>query len=219
MRPRGRSTVIASLGTCTVRAPCGRVYHCRLEAKHPQRAGRLRRKLRRSWKGRVSAHPTSALSPSRHLIIATVGSLEAYSRKPDCFRRVSSSISARCGDLETNEVERVKGKRTSYMLSADLADTAHIPSGACHDVVRDSYRRTSLTTTGMHAVSTGHGLRLHPGRVSREMCLVRRIVVEVVRRDLTKPRRALSRSAQYWSSYSGYLREVCELWIHRHRIG
>lgn len=56
----------------------------------------------------VSGH--SAIGPCQHLTISTEGSADVYVKRPDCFRRVVGVVQARCGELETNEAERVKGK-------------------------------------------------------------------------------------------------------------
>ncbi|KAI0711332.1 hypothetical protein C8Q76DRAFT_54822 [Earliella scabrosa] len=101
-------------------------------------------------------------------------SLEAYSRKPDCFRRVSSSISARCGDLETNEVERVKAALAMTLCEIATAEH-HSPPLEC--------------TPFQPGMDFDYIPDESPGK-----CVS-----------------ALSRSAQYWSSYSGYLREVPQL--------
>ncbi|KAJ7637056.1 hypothetical protein FB45DRAFT_742661, partial [Roridomyces roridus] len=87
---------------------------------------------------------------SRRVAVA----LDNYSRRPDCFRRVAAQIRLRCGELETDEDERVKAAIS--MTLCELATATH------------------------HAVP----LECKSFTV------------------------ALSRSAQFWSSYSGYLREV-----------
>ena len=43
-------------------------------------------------------------------MVSSKESLEAYARKPDCFRRAASRIQSKCAELETNEGARVKGK-------------------------------------------------------------------------------------------------------------
>ncbi|KAG6914611.1 hypothetical protein DXG01_016344 [Tephrocybe rancida] len=70
-------------------------------------------------------------------LLRAQGSLDDYSRKPDCFKKAAALIQAHCAELDMNESERVNGKFYCY------ADAS-----------------------------------------------------------------ALSRSAQFWSSYSGYLRET-----------
>ena len=44
------------------------------------------------------------------VMILSKESLQAYSRKPDCFRQAASQIQTKCAELETNEAARVKGE-------------------------------------------------------------------------------------------------------------
>ncbi|KAI0765374.1 hypothetical protein C8Q74DRAFT_1050032 [Fomes fomentarius] len=99
--------------------------------------------------------------------------LEAYSRTPDCFRRAATLIRARCGDLETEESERVKAALSMTLCEIATADHYSPPleCAAFQPYAQESHFAES------------------PGK-----CVS-----------------ALSRSAQYWSSYSGYLREVSQL--------
>ncbi|KAI0746941.1 hypothetical protein C8Q80DRAFT_1178461 [Daedaleopsis nitida] len=101
-------------------------------------------------------------------------SLEAYARKPDCFRRVANMIQTRCSELETDEAERVKAALSMTLCEIATADHHSLP----------------LECASFHPdAAAGHYGTETPGK-----CVS-----------------AISRSAQYWSSYSGYLREVSQL--------
>jgi hypothetical protein len=60
-----------------------------------------------------------ALSPNYRAILIshhiTIGSLENYSRRPDCFRKAADLIRAHCGQLDMDEGARVDGnEHTSH---------------------------------------------------------------------------------------------------------
>lgn len=83
------------------------------------------------------------------------GSLEAYTRRPDCFRRAASLIRTRCGDLETDENGRVKGESFIITIVAASQHNSHTLSRAFADVVRNCNCRPSLCAFGMPCVSVG----------------------------------------------------------------
>ncbi|KAK0232420.1 hypothetical protein EDD85DRAFT_775123, partial [Armillaria nabsnona] len=103
-------------------------------------------------------------------------SLQEYSRRSDCFRRVAGSIKVRCSALEMDEDERVSAAIS--MTLCELATAKHLsPPLECAPF---SSENTSLYSQ-KHDDTQGKCVE------------------------------ALSRSAQFWSSYSGYLREVPQL--------
>ncbi|KAI0945380.1 hypothetical protein AcW1_001615 [Taiwanofungus camphoratus] len=110
------------------------------------------------------------------MIVRNAESLDHYERQPDCFRRVTSFIRTRCGELDIGENERVKAAIS--MTLCELATATHHST----PLECESYAHVSDTTSSF-------GSKESP-------------------RDCVE---ALSRSAQYWSSYSGYLREVPQL--------
>ncbi|KAM5531414.1 hypothetical protein V8D89_014938 [Ganoderma adspersum] len=133
-----------------------------------------------SRQGKNSAMPESSIDgglPPAEVAAILQGSrsLDSYAKKPDCFRRAASMLQMRCGDLETDENERVKAA-----ISMTLCEIA----------------------TGEHASSP---LECEPFRSDSNNLYETHL--EVGRKCVS----ALSRSAQYWSSYSGYLREVTQL--------
>ncbi|TBU43460.1 hypothetical protein BD309DRAFT_990982 [Dichomitus squalens] len=117
--------------------------------------------------------PSGRLPPEElAVILQGARSLDAYSKKSDCFRRAANAIQTRCSDLESDEDERVKAAIS--MTLCEIATAKHTsPPMECAPFESDSNGMYAL-----HAESSGQ-------------CVL-----------------ALSRSAQYWSSYSGYLREV-----------
>ncbi|EJF63810.1 hypothetical protein DICSQDRAFT_160322 [Dichomitus squalens LYAD-421 SS1] len=120
--------------------------------------------------------PSGRLPPEElAVILQGARSLDAYSKKSDCFRRAANAIQTRCSDLESDEDERVKAAIS--MTLCEIATAKHTsPPMECAPFESDSNGMYAL-----HAESSGQ-------------CVL-----------------ALSRSAQYWSSYSGYLREVAQL--------
>ncbi|KZT68891.1 hypothetical protein DAEQUDRAFT_711084 [Daedalea quercina L-15889] len=108
-------------------------------------------------------------------IIRGTESLQAYNRKPDCFRRATGLIQTRCSELDMDEDERI-----SAAISMTLCE---------------------LSTANHHSP-------LECVAFSAESRISQTIVKEGSHRSCVE---ALSRSAQYWSSYSGYLREVSQL--------
>ncbi|PBK70947.1 hypothetical protein ARMSODRAFT_884180 [Armillaria solidipes] len=103
-------------------------------------------------------------------------SLQEYSRRSDCFRRVAGSIKVRCSALEMDEDERVSAAIS--MTLCELATAKHLsPPLECAPF---SSENTPLYSQ-KHDDTQGKCVE------------------------------ALSRSAQFWSSYSGYLREVPQL--------
>ncbi|KAK7693481.1 hypothetical protein QCA50_003049 [Cerrena zonata] len=102
--------------------------------------------------------------------------LDAYMRRPDCFRTVASSIRSQCTNMETQQNERVQAA-----ISLTLCE---------------------LATAKQHSTPmecTPFDSRL--GSVSFDQS-------EGIQGQCVE---ALSRSAQHWSSYSGYLREIPQL--------
>ncbi|TRM57494.1 hypothetical protein BD626DRAFT_211910 [Schizophyllum amplum] len=108
--------------------------------------------------------------------IAAIGrsqsSLDAYARRPDCFKDSAALISARCEDLDARENERVRAAIS--MTLCELATAKH-------------------HTPPLECAPFAAGAHDAPESAVGE-CV-----------------NALSRSAQYWSSYSGYLREIPQL--------
>ncbi|KAI0732618.1 hypothetical protein C8Q72DRAFT_773951 [Fomitopsis betulina] len=102
-------------------------------------------------------------------------SLQAYSRKPDCFRRAAARIQTRCAELDMDEQERIRAAIS--MTICELYTASHSPPLEC-----------AAFSTRLHPAHTAANGESHTSCVE-----------------------ALSRSAQYWSSYSGYLREVSQL--------
>ncbi|KAK0496250.1 hypothetical protein EDD18DRAFT_1074349, partial [Armillaria luteobubalina] len=102
-------------------------------------------------------------------------SLQEYSRRSDCFRRVAGSINVRSSASEMDEDESVSAAIS--MTLCELATAKHLsPPLECAPFSSEStplYSPKNDDTQGK--------------------CV-----------------EALSRSAQFWFSYSGYLREVRE---------
>ncbi|KAJ7749314.1 hypothetical protein DFH07DRAFT_829281 [Mycena maculata] len=122
----------------------------------------------------TAGKPIGAGLPEDELtgLLASHAALENYSRRPDCFRRVAARISLRCGELETDEDERIKAAIS--MTLCELATATH------HSLPLECASFT-VDSEASHDQIQGE-------------CVD-----------------ALSRSAQFWSSYSGYLREVPQL--------
>ncbi|KAL1706477.1 hypothetical protein EV121DRAFT_278748 [Schizophyllum commune] len=107
------------------------------------------------------------------LVGAYQGALDAYARRPDCFKDSAALISARCEELDSREDERVRAA-----ISMTLCELA----------------------TAKHHTPP---LECAPFALGTDVLSSDGAVGECVN--------ALSRSAQYWSSYSGYLREIPQL--------
>ncbi|KAL1719110.1 hypothetical protein EV715DRAFT_272919 [Schizophyllum commune] len=119
-----------------------------------------------------SAH-TGASDAEIALVGTYQGALDAYARRPDCFKDSTALISARCEELDSREDERVRAAIS--MTLCELATAKHhTPPLECAPFAPGANGRSSDAAAG-----------------------------ECVN--------ALSRSAQYWSSYSGYLRELPQL--------
>ncbi|THH29246.1 hypothetical protein EUX98_g4942 [Antrodiella citrinella] len=120
--------------------------------------------------------------------------LQAYSRKPDCFQRVAQTIRRPCGELEMNGDDRISRsdrfiQYNRYLYSNILTAAAAISMTLCE------------LQTAMHPPPMECTLFASNADTTEMMFAAdHKICVE-----------ALSRSAQYWSSYSGYLREVPQL--------
>ncbi|KAI1798068.1 hypothetical protein LXA43DRAFT_876046 [Ganoderma leucocontextum] len=124
----------------------------------------------------IAFSPIGGLPPGEvAAILQGSTSLDSYAKKPDCFRRAASMLQTRCGDLETDENQRVRAAIS--MTLCEIATGEHAsPPLEC-----ESFRSDSNDLYATHPPSD-------------RKCVS-----------------ALSRSAQYWSSYSGYLREVTQL--------
>lgn len=148
----------------------------------------------------------------RHHLIPlhfVLDSLANYARKPDCFRRVAGAIRTRCEDLEMNEDERVHGAAIVMYHLSIITKTYASYSCYIHDTLWIGNSDTSFHSTWMRAVlSQLRYFTISP--LTGRMCRVRSRFLQrgpaVSNTNLIHS--ALSRSAQFWSSYSGYLREV-----------
>ncbi|KAH8097037.1 hypothetical protein BXZ70DRAFT_1009361 [Cristinia sonorae] len=120
-----------------------------------------------------SQHTSAARSSTQEIetMILHAERIQLYSRRPDCFQRVTGTIKEQCGELELNEEERIKAAIS--MTLCELKTALHSPPMECSSFV------SSINSDDPFDPKT---------------CV-----------------EALSRSAQYWSSYSGYLREVPQL--------
>ncbi|KAF8506412.1 hypothetical protein BU17DRAFT_18302, partial [Hysterangium stoloniferum] len=107
--------------------------------------------------------------------------LDGYSQRPDCFRKSISRIRTHCSELDMAEAERVQA--AIYMTLCELSTANYNPPPL------ECFTFTSAAiddhTIDSDALSNCVGL-------------------------VSSTTMALSRSAQFWSSYSGYLREVRE---------
>ncbi|KJA21513.1 hypothetical protein HYPSUDRAFT_140502, partial [Hypholoma sublateritium FD-334 SS-4] len=103
--------------------------------------------------------------------------LQAYTRRPDCFKRAAGAVRARCATLDMDEAERVDAAIS--MTLCEIATAAH------HAAPLEC---RAYTTHGNRGAGEGLSSKVRGECVS-----------------------ALSRSAQFWASYSGYLREVPQL--------
>ncbi|RDX54664.1 hypothetical protein OH76DRAFT_986290 [Lentinus brumalis] len=141
-----------------------------------------------SWPYAPTAHRSSSMESTKDsdgptpaeiaAIMEASTSLNAYANKPDCFRRAVGVVQTRCGELETNESERVKAALSMTLCEIATAEDHSPPLECAHFQAGIADQRDAS-----------------PGK-----CVS-----------------ALSRSAQYWSSYSGYLREVSQLCFAFHR--
>lgn len=98
--------------------------------------------------------------------------LQAYSRKPDCFKRAASVIRIRCTDLDMNEDARVNGNKTlATFLSVDFIS---VQSRNIHDTMRSSDCQTLLPPSRMSSLfrrRETHTRAFFPD--ARRMCGVR----------------------------------------------
>ncbi|KDR68458.1 hypothetical protein GALMADRAFT_78772, partial [Galerina marginata CBS 339.88] len=101
---------------------------------------------------------------------------QAYSRKPDCFKKAATNIRNRCADLDMDEDARVNAA-----ISMTLCEVA----------------------TAKH-----HSLPLECLPYSLDHTQTRGQISPQTQGECVD---SLARSAQFWSSYSGYLREVTQL--------
>ncbi|KAJ3743659.1 hypothetical protein DFH05DRAFT_1400010 [Lentinula detonsa] len=110
--------------------------------------------------------------------------LASLGRSSDCFRKAAGSIQTRCAELDMNEEERVVAAIS--MTLCELATAKHhSPPMEC-----------DVFSARLHEPSYQSGFSEQQNEEfenSRGKCV-----------------NALSRSAQFWSSYSGYLREIRE---------
>lgn len=132
-------------------------------------------------------------------------SLLDYTRKPDCFRRAASALRMRCAEADMREDERINGNVLMSLLWAYLTlNIAAIVMTLCE-----------LSTASHHSIP----LECTPfsldkiDQVSLEFlsqgdCVESVILKCVILLLIRALYRAFSRSTQFWSSYSGYLREV-----------
>lgn len=111
-------------------------------------------------------------------------SLSTLSSGSDCFRRAAGTIRVQCDEMEMNEDERVRMAIEMTMCELGTAHHLTVPL-ECAESRRVNVEGQSKCVECViflfHAVSSSF---------------------------LTESFRALSRSAQFWSSYSGYLREI-----------
>ncbi|KAJ4476437.1 hypothetical protein C8J55DRAFT_431477, partial [Lentinula edodes] len=106
-------------------------------------------------------------------------------RSSDCFHKVAGSIRTRCSELNMNEEERVVAAIS--MTLCELATAKHhAPPMECD--MFSARLRASGPRDGFSDEQEEFEVDIRGNCVN-----------------------ALSRSAQFWSSYSGYLREVREL--------
>lgn len=136
-----------------------------------------------------------------------------YAQKPDCFRRAASHIRARCEDLQTNEESRVKGGlfvdivTRRIFINSTLIFTAAISMTLC-EIATAKYQSAPLECVAFEFQTRPQegtlGDRTHASSCVESVF----DFFERIHSHLSLDFRALSRSAQYWSSYSGYLREI-----------
>ncbi|KAJ3782685.1 hypothetical protein GGU10DRAFT_436481 [Lentinula aff. detonsa] len=125
-------------------------------------------------------------SPRRTLVEVGSGiggfSWTSMNTLKDCFRKAAGSIQTRCAELDMNEEERVVAAIS--MTLCELATAKHhAPPMEC-----------DVFSARLHEPSYQSGFSEQQNEEfenSRGKCV-----------------NALSRSAQFWSSYSGYLREI-----------
>lgn len=166
----------------------------------------------------------------------SLGLLEHYTNKPDCFRMGAKSIRSQCGEADMDEEQRVIGKLSWF---STLGTRAHI--------IIDSWRIASISMT-LCEIATGNHysipLECHefrpadpdsprPPYPSARTGAASQCVEWVqtwgfwfdcvflywrcgtfIRRNYS----ALARSTQFWSSYSGYLREMRKWWLLNDKI-
>lgn len=88
-------------------------------------------------------------------ILPRAEQLDAYIRRPDCFRTVASSIRSKCTDLETEQNERVQGKEI-FFLNCIL-----ISQGICScylfNHLRTRHGEATFYTYGMYTFRSSNG--------------------------------------------------------------
>ncbi|KAF8882190.1 hypothetical protein CPB84DRAFT_1648017, partial [Gymnopilus junonius] len=104
--------------------------------------------------------------------------LQAYSRKPDCFKKAAATIRSRCTDLDMDEEARVTAAISMTLCEVATAKHYSLPL----ECLPYSHDNAHIKT------------KRHMSLQSLGECVD-----------------SLARSAQFWSSYSGYLREVPQL--------
>ncbi|KAF9507471.1 hypothetical protein BS47DRAFT_308429 [Hydnum rufescens UP504] len=132
--------------------------------------------------GDLPSDVTASLSRTQvDAIFSQVQRLGSYASKPDCFRDVASSLQLRCG----KELEVDVDERVQAAVSMTLCEIAtarrHAAPLECSPFVSPPNAAFNPSSRSERADS-------------QASCV-----------------EALSRSAQFWSSYSGYLREIPQL--------
>ncbi|KAI6132524.1 hypothetical protein EDD16DRAFT_1851803 [Pisolithus croceorrhizus] len=116
--------------------------------------------------------------------------LGSYHRKADCFQDAMSRVKTRCEESHMDEQERIQGTvfPSFQVLSSMHRIQAAISMTLCELATARHYAppmECAAFSKGQQSPSSGH---------AQAACV-----------------EALSRSAQFWSSYSGYLRELPQL--------
>ncbi|KAL1744273.1 hypothetical protein HDZ31DRAFT_39015 [Schizophyllum fasciatum] len=156
----------------------------------------------RLWPGRRVATSTQVeqYGPSHayHVVsdaeISAIGisqtALDGYARRPGCFKDSAARISARCEELDAKDDDRVKGQ---CILLLRIDEKTNLFAAAI------AMTLCELATAKHYSPP----LECAPLAADADGVAAETAVGECVG--------ALSRSAQYWSSYSGYLREIPQL--------
>ncbi|EMD34804.1 hypothetical protein CERSUDRAFT_54833, partial [Gelatoporia subvermispora B] len=115
-------------------------------------------------------------------------SLDTYTRRPDCFGRAAKHIRTQCAEIDMEEDERVKGAPSQILRTTRTNHaTAAIAMTLCELSTAKHYSPPLECSLFLSESDTNSVM----SNDAQSNCV-----------------EALSRSAQYWSSYSGYLREV-----------
>ncbi|KAJ8073732.1 hypothetical protein PM082_012010 [Marasmius tenuissimus] len=123
-----------------------------------------------------------------------IDAVQEYTRKSDCFRQATARIHSRCEQLDMIEEERVGGVHMfhSFPLTSLVTSLPAAISMTLCELATAKYYSIPMECNSFTISQSSFNVTIDSGLSSE--CVS-----------------ALSRSAQFWSSYSGYLREIPQL--------